>query len=419
MNGFKLCWKSYGDDGVVNSFFLEKGVPCTNLLKKLEVLGAVRAVYPDLLTSEEFLLALSFILLNYFMVRKQLKPKSNDDAKNQGSGESTTKFKPLAWIQRSERNRTRAVIFSSWMFLLQLRYAHTACTLVWVLAYRAYLADFEWAKPYVLCSIIVSIRFLLFTLGTFGGLCPLHHIAKVQAQYIRALIHLELSTEQKAKDESSVPQELPASTPPSSVQAINTQTAALWSPVPPMTPVVSSPALEKLAQTAALRQTSPYLETTRESPYGREKRAMKTAPERHTPTPAFLLLAPRNDYTHPITTAQQPTSEAGQQGPQTTIPHLSRNPSAGNAPPSYTDSTTNGANDVSRQEAFDALIRRLNAPVVSRQDQRTFNTRPASSPIGRVPVGQAFEENAAKSSDSPAQSEDWEYVHHKEGKSIS
>jgi len=419
MKGFKLCWKSYGDDGVVNSFFLEKGVPCTNLLKKVEGLGAVRAVTPDLLTSEESLLALSFILLNYFMVRKQLNPKSNDNAKNQGSGDSTTKFKPLEWIQRSERNRTRAVIFSSWMYLLQLRYAHTACTLVWVLAYRAYLADFEWAKPYVLSSIIVAIRLLLFTLGTVGGLCPLHHIAKAQAQYIRALIHLELSPEQKTKDESSVPQELPASAPPSSVQAIDTLTAALWSPVSPMTPVVSSPALEKLAQTAALRQTSPYLETTRESPYEREKRAMKTAPERHSPTPAFLLLAPRSDYTHPMTTAPQPTSEAGQQGPQTTVPHLSRNPSAGNAPPSYTDSTTNGANNVSRQEAFDALIKRLNAPVVSRQDQRTFNTKPASSPTGQVPVGQAFEENAAKSSDSPAQSEDWEYVHHEEGKSSS
>ncbi|KAF4961307.1 hypothetical protein FGADI_325 [Fusarium gaditjirri] len=411
MDGFKVCWKGYDNDGVLNRFFLEKGVPCTNLLNKLKGLETSTVV------SEEFLLGLSFILLNYFMVRRQLKSKSNDDAKNQGSCDSTTKFKPLACIQRSERNRARAIVFSSWMFYVQLHYANAACILVLLLAYRSYLADFEWAKPYALNSVIAAIRFLLLTFIAFGGLSPFYHVLKAQAQYIRALIQLELPPERETKDESCAPQELPASAPPSSIQATNTQTAAPRSPVPPMDPVVSRIALEKLARAAALRQAYPYLDTTRESPYEHEKRAMKIAPERRTQTPAFLLLPPRSDVTYPMTTAQQPTSEAGQQGSQTTVPHLSRNPSAGNAPPSsYTDSTTNVSNNVSRQEALVVLVRRLNEHIASRQ--RTFNTR-AYSPTERVPVGEAFEENAAKSSDSPAESEDWEHVHHEEEKSSS
>ncbi|KAF4415844.1 hypothetical protein FACUT_13065 [Fusarium acutatum] len=349
MKGSKLCLKSYDNNGVVNDvFFVQKDVPCPNLLGKL----------------------------------KQLNPKSNGDAKNQRSGDSTAKFKPLAWIQCSEWRRTRAVILSSWMLLLQFGFARDACTLASVLTYQAYLADLEWKEPYVLSLIIAAIRILLFTLGTFGSLCPMYHAVKAQMQYIRALINLELPPEQKTKDENSVPQELPASAPPSSV----------------------------------LRQTSPYLETTRESPYEREKRAMETAPERRTPTPALLLLPPKSDHTHSMTTAQQSTSEPGQRGPQTTAPHLSRSPPVGNAPPSYTDSTTNGTNDVSRQAASDALIRRLNAPAEARQRQRAFNSRSASSSTGRVPVGQALEENATKSSDFLAQPDDREYVHHEKGK---
>ncbi|KAF5566367.1 hypothetical protein FPHYL_3818 [Fusarium phyllophilum] len=269
MKGSKLCLKSYDNNGVVNNiFFVQKDVPCPNLLGKLQDLGAVEEITPDMVEVQ--------------ISRKQLNPKSNGDTRNQKSGDSTTKFKPLAWIQRTS------------------------------------------APP------------------------------------------------------ASAP---PASAPPASV----------------------------------LRQTAPYQETTRESPYEREKRAMETAPERPTPTPAFLLLSPKSDHTQSSTTAQQSTSETDQQGPQPTPPLLSRSPPIGNAPQSYTDSTTNGANDVSRRAAFDALTRRLNAPAVSRQRQRAFNRRPASSSTGKVRVGQALEENATKSSDSPGQPEDWEYVHHEEG----
>ncbi|KAF4473813.1 hypothetical protein FAGAP_12856 [Fusarium agapanthi] len=387
MKGSKLCLKSYDNNGVVNNvFFIQKDVPCPNLLGKLQDLGAIEAVTPDMVEvqiSRYFLSVFLFVLLNYFMIRNQLNPKSNGDAKNQGSGDSTTKFKPLAWIQRSEWHRTRAVIFSSWMLLLQFGLARDACTLASVLTYQAYLADLEWTEPYMLSSIFAAIRILIFTLGTFGSLCPMYHTVKAQMQYIRALMNLELSPEQKTKDESLVPQELPASAPPTSV----------------------------------LRQTSPYAETTCGSPYEREKRAMETAPERHAPTLAFLRLPPRSNHTHSMATAQLPTSETGQHGPQATGPHPSRNPSVGNAPPSHTDSTTNSANDASRQAAFEAAIRRLNALAVSHQGRRAFNSGPASSSTGRVPVGQTLEENATKSSDSPAQPEDWEYVHHEEGKS--
>ncbi|KAF5615500.1 hypothetical protein F25303_13769 [Fusarium sp. NRRL 25303] len=366
MKGSKLCLKSYDSNGVVNNvFFVQKDLPCPNLLGKLQDLGAVEAVTPDMVEvsiSRYFLYIFLVVLLNYFMIKKQLNPKSNGDAKNQGS---TTKFKPLAWIQRSEWNRARAVIFSSWIMILQFSFAHDACTLASVLTYQAYLANLEWTEPYVFSSFNAAIRILLFTLGTFGSLCPMYHTMKAQMQYIRALIDLELSPEQTTKDESSVPQELPASAPPSSIP----------------------------------RQTSPYLET---------------APERHTPAPASLVLPPRSDHAHSRTTSQQLTSETGQQGSQTTAPRLSRSAPVGNAPPSYTDSTTNGANDVSRQAAFDALLRLLNAPAVSRQRQRAFKSRPASSSTGSVSVGQAWGGDAATSSDSPAQSEDWEYVHHEE-----
>ncbi|KAF5716752.1 hypothetical protein FMUND_6157 [Fusarium mundagurra] len=380
MKGSKLCLKSYDNNGVVNNvFFVQKDVPCPNLLGKLQQLGAVEAITPDMAEvqiSKYFLHIFLVVLFNYFMIRKQLNPKSNGDAKNQGSGDSTTKFKPLAWIQRSEWNRAHAVMFSSWMVILQFSFAHDALRLASVLTYQAYLADLEWKEPYVLSLIIAAIRIQLFTFGTLGSLFPMYHAMEAQKQYIRALINLELSPEQKIKDESLVSQELPAS---------------------------------------VLRQTAPYLETNRESPYEREKRAMETAPERRTPMPAFPLLPPRSDHTHSMTTAQHPTSEAGQQGSQTD-PRPSRNPSAGNAPPSYADSPTNGLDDVTRQASFDALIRRLNSPAVSRQRQRSFNRRPASSSTGRVREGQASEENATKSSDSPGQPEDWEYVHHEEGK---
>ncbi|KAI1040900.1 hypothetical protein LB505_006663 [Fusarium chuoi] len=385
MKGSKLCLKSYDNNGVVNNvFFIQKDLPCPDLLGKLQDLGAVEAVTPDmteLSLSRYFLYIFLVVLLNYFMIRKQLNPKSNGDAKNQGF---ITKFKPLAWIQRSEWNRARAVIFSSWMMILQFSFAHDACRLASVLTYQAYLANLEWTEPYVFSLFNAAIRLLLFTLGTFGSLCPIYHTMKAQIQYIRALIDLELSPEQKTKDESSVPQELPASAAPSDV----------------------------------LRQTFPYLETTRESPCEHEKRAVETAPERHIPTHASLVLPPRSDHTHSRTTTQQPTSETGQHGSQTTAPRLSRSSPVGSEPPSYPDSTTNGANDVSRHAAFDTLLRRLNSPAVSRQRQKVSKSRPASSSTGRVPVRQALGGDAAKSSDSLAQSEDWEYVHHEECKSI-
>ncbi|CVK93378.1 uncharacterized protein FMAN_02796 [Fusarium mangiferae] len=381
MKGSKLCLKSYDNNGVVNNvFFVQKDLPCPNLLGKLQDLGAVEAVTPDMVEvsiSRYFLYIFLVVLLNYFMIKKQLNPKSNGDAKNQGS---TTKFKPLAWIQRSEWNRARAVIFSSWMMILQFSFAHDACTLASVLTYQAYLTNLEWTESYIFSSFNAAVRILLFTLGTFGSLCPIYHTMKAQIQYIRALIDLELSPEQTAKDESSIPQELPASAPPSSF----------------------------------LQQTSPYLGTNRESPCEHEKRVMETTLERHTPTPVSLVLPPRSYHAHSRTTAQQPTSEAGQQGSQTTALRLSRSAPVGNAPPSCTDSTTNGANDVSRQAAFDALVRRLDGSAVSRQRQQAFKSRPASSSTGRVPVGQALGGDAATSSDSPAQSEDWEYVHHEE-----
>ncbi|KAF5671722.1 hypothetical protein FDENT_10813 [Fusarium denticulatum] len=389
VKGSKLCLKSYDNNGVVNNvFFIQKNMPCPNLLGKLQHLGTVEAITPDMAEvqiSSYFLHMFLLVLLNYFMIRKQLNPKSNGDAKNQGSGDSTTKFKPLAWIQRSESNRARAVMFSSWMVLLQFSFAHDACRLTSFLTYQAYLADLEWKKPYVLSLVIAAIRILLFTFGTLGSLCPMYYAMKAQKQYILALINLEISPEQKIKDESLVPQELPASAPPAS----------------------------------ALRQTAPYLETNRESPYERQKRVIETAPKRRTPTPTLPLiplLRPRSNHTHSMTTAQHPTSEAGQQGPQTTAPRPSRSPSVGNAPPSHTDSATNGANDDTRQAAFEALIRRLNDPAISRQRQRAFNRRHASSSPGRVLVGHAVEENATRSPDSPGQPEDWEYVHHEEGK---
>ncbi|KAF5628251.1 uncharacterized protein FTJAE_8868 [Fusarium tjaetaba] len=383
----KLCLKSYDTNGVVNNiFFIQKDVPCPNLLGKLQHLGTVEAITPDMAEvqiSKYFLHMFLFVLLNYFIIRKQLNQKSNGDAKTQGSRDSTTKFKPLAWIQRSARNRADAVMFSSWMVILQFSFAHEACKLASFLTYQAYLADLEWKKPYVLSLIIAAIRILLFILGTLGSLCPMYYVMKAQKQYIHALINLELSPEQKIKDESLVPQELPAPAPPASA--------------PP--------------------QTAPYQEITRESPYEREKRVIETSPEWITPTPALPLLPLRSNHTHSTTTAQHPTSETGQQGPPTTAHRPSRGPSVGNAPPSYTDSTTNGANDDdTRQAAFEALIRRLNDPAISRQRQRAFNRRHASSSTGRVRVGQAVEENATKSSDSPAQPEDWEFVHHEEGK---
>ncbi|KAF5546155.1 hypothetical protein FNAPI_8942 [Fusarium napiforme] len=385
----KLCLKSYDNNGFVNNiFFIQKDVPCPNLLGKLQHLGTVEAITPDMAEvqiSKYFLQMFLLVLLNYFIIRKQLNPKSNGDAKNQGSGDSTTKFKPLAWIQRSPRNRAHAVMFSSWMVILQFSFAHEACKLASFLTYQAYLAGLEWEKPYVLSLIIAAIRILLFTFGTLGSLCPMYYAMKAQEQYIHALISLELSPEQKNKDESLVPQELPASAPPAS----------------------------------APRQTASYLEITRESPYEREKRAIETPPKWITPTPALPLLPPRSKRTHSITTAQHPTSETGQQGPQTTAHCPSCSPSVGNAPPSYTDSTTNGANNDTRQAAFEALIRRLNDPAISRQRQRAFNRRHASSSKGRIRVGQAVEENATKSSDFPGQLEDWEYVHHEEGKESS
>ncbi|KAF5594566.1 hypothetical protein FPCIR_4889 [Fusarium pseudocircinatum] len=394
VKGSKLCLKSYDNNGFVNNvFFMQKDVPCPNLLGKLQHLGAVEAITPDMAEvqiSSYFLHMFLLVLLNYFMIRKQLNPKSNGDAKNQGSGDSTTKFKPLAWIQRSESNRARAVIFSSWMVLLQFSFAHDACRLASFLTYQAYLANLEWKKPYVLSLIIAAIRILLFTFGTLGSLCPMYYAMKAQKQYLPALINLELSLEQKIKDESLVPQELPASAPPASA--------------PPA---------------SALRQTAPCLETNRESLDERLKRVIETAPKKRAPTPALPpipLLHPRSNHTHSMTTAQHPTSEAGQQGPQITAPRPSRSPSVGNVPPSYTDPTTNGANDNARQAAFEALIRRLNDPAISRQRQRAFNRRHASSSTGRVRVGHAVEENATKSSDSPGQPEDWEYVHHEEGK---
>ncbi|KAF5690706.1 hypothetical protein FCIRC_753 [Fusarium circinatum] len=396
MKGSKLCLKSYDNNGVVNNvFFVQKDVPCPNLLGKLQDLGVVEAVTPDMVEvqiSRYFLSIFLFVLLNHFMVRKQLNPKSksNGDAKKQESGDSTIKFKPLAWIQRSEWHRTRAVIFSSWMLLLQFGFARDACTLASVLTYQAYLADLEWTESYILSSIFAAIRILLFTLGTFGSLYPLCHTVKAQMQYIRALINLELSPEQKTKDESLVPQELPASTPPASA--------------PP---------------TSALRQTSPYAETTRESPHEHEKRATETAPERHAPTLAFLRLTPRSNHSQSMTTAQPPASEDGQHGPQTPSPHPSRNPSVGNASRSHTGSTTSSANDASRQAALEAAIERLTALAVSHQRRLAFNSGRASSSNGRVPVGQTLEENATQSSDSPAQPEGWEYVHHEEGKSSS
>ncbi|KAI1011116.1 hypothetical protein LB504_002743 [Fusarium proliferatum] len=357
MKGSKLCFKSYDNNGVVNNvFFVQKDLPCPNLLGKLQDLGAVEAVTPDMVEvsiSRHFLYIFLVVLLNYFMIKKQLNPKSNGDAKNQGS---TSKFKPLAWIQRSEWNRARAVIFSSWMMILQFSFANDACTLASVLTYQAYLANLEWTESYIFSSFNAAVRILLFTLA------------------------LEPSPEQTAKDESSVPQELPASAPPSSF----------------------------------LHQTSPYLGTNRESPCEHEKRVMETTLERHTPTPVSLVLPPGSDHTHSRTTAQQPTSETGHRGSQTTALRLSRSTPVGNAPPSYTDSTTNNADDVSRQAAFDALVRRLDGSAVSRQRQQAFKSRPASSSTGRVPVGQALGGDAATSSDSPAQSEDWEYVHHEE-----
>ncbi|PNP75848.1 hypothetical protein FNYG_10708 [Fusarium nygamai] len=411
VKGSKLCLKSYDNNGVVNNaFFIQKDVPCPNLLRKLQHLGAVEAITPDMAEvqiSSYFLHMFLLVLLNYFMIRKQLNPKSNGDAKNQGSGDSTTKFKPLAWIQRSARNRARAVMFSSWMVILQFSFAHDACRLASFLTYQAYLADLEWKKPYVLSLIIAAIRILLFTFGTLGSLCPMYYAMKAQKQYILALINLELSPEQKIKDESLVPQELPASAPPASAPPASAPPA---SAPPASAPPASAP------PASSLRQSDPYLETNRESRYEREKRAIETAPKRRTPTPVFPLPPPKSDRTHSMTIAQHPTSGAGQQGPQTTAPRPSRSPSVGNAPPFYTDSTMNDANDDTRQAAFDALIRRLNDPAISRQRQRAFNRRHASSSTGRVRVGQAVEENATKSSNSPGQPEDWEYVHHEEGK---
>ncbi|KAF5615685.1 hypothetical protein F52700_13277, partial [Fusarium sp. NRRL 52700] len=248
MRSSKLCLKTYDNNGVVNNvFFIHKDVPCPNLLAKLQHLGAIEAITPDMVEvsiSNYFLLIFLLVLLNYFMIRKQLNPKSKGSAKNQGSGDSTTKFKPLAWIQRSEWHRTRAVIFSSWMLLLQLGFTRDACTLASLLSYRAYLANMEWTQPYVLSLTVAVIRILLFTLGTFGSLCPIFHVVKAQMQYIRALITLELSPEQETKDESLVPQELSASAPPASV----------------------------------LHQSSPCMEKARERRYEREKRFMETAP---------------------------------------------------------------------------------------------------------------------------------------------
>jgi hypothetical protein len=393
VKGSKLCLKSYDNNGAVNNiFFIQKDVPCPNLLGKLQHLGTVEAITPDMAEvqiSSYFLHMFLLVLLNYFIIRKQLNPKSNGDAKNQRSGDSTTKFKPLAWIQRSARNRAHAVVFSSWMVILQFSLAHDACRLASFLTYQAYLADLEWEKPYVLSLIIAAIRILLFTFGTLGSLCPMCYAMKVQKQYILALINLELSPEQKIKDKSLAPQELPAPAPPTSAPQAST------------------------APASAPRQTTPYLEITRESPYEREKRAIETLPKRRTPTPA---LPPRINNTHSMTTAQYPTSAASQQGPETPDLQPSRSPSVGNAPPSYTNSTTNGANDDTNQAAFEALIRRLNYPTISRQRQRALNRRHASSSTGRVRVGQVGEGNATKSSDSPGQPEDWEYVHHEEGK---
>ncbi|EWG42477.1 hypothetical protein FVEG_04270 [Fusarium verticillioides 7600] len=396
VKGSKLCLKSYDNNGVVNNiFFIQKDVPCPNLLGKLQHLGAVEAITPEMAEmqiSSYFLHMFLLVLLNYFIIRKQLNPKSNGDAKNQRSGDSTTKFKPLAWIQRSARNRAHAVMFSSWMVILQFSLTHNACRLASFLTYQAYLADLEWEKPYVMSLIIAAIRILLFTFGTLGSLCPMYYAMKAQKQYILALINLELSPEQKIKDKSLVPQELPAPAPPTSVPQAST-------------PPASAP-----------RQTAPYLEITRESPYEREKRAIETPPKRRTPTPALPPpLPPRINNIHSMTTAQYPTSAASQQGPKTPDLQPLRSPSVGHAPPSYTDSTTNGANDDTNQAAFD-IIRRLNDPAISRQRQRVLNKRHASSSTGRVRVGQVVEENATKSSDSPGQPEDWEYVHHEEGK---
>ncbi|KAF5600300.1 hypothetical protein FPANT_2531 [Fusarium pseudoanthophilum] len=391
VKGSKLCLKSYDNNGLVNNaFFIQEDVPCPNLVGKLQHLGAVEAITPDMVElqiSSYFLHIFLLILLNYFIIRKQLNPKSNGDAKNQGSGDSTAKFKPLAWIQRSARNRAHAVMFSSWMVILQFSFTHDACQLASFLTYQAYLADLEWKKPYVLSLIITAIRIMLVTFGTLGSLCPMYYAMKAQKEYIHALINLELSPEQKITDESLVPQELPASAPPASAP-------------PP----------------SALRQPAPYLETNRESPYEREKRAIETAHQRRTPTPALLPLPLRSIHIHSMIAAQHPTSEAGQQGPQTTAHRPLRSPSVGNAPPSYTDSTTNGANDDTRQAAFEALITRLNYPAISRQRQRAFKRRHASSSTGGVQVGQAVDENATRSLDSLGQPEDWEYVHHEEGK---
>ncbi|KAH7261510.1 uncharacterized protein BKA55DRAFT_561518 [Fusarium redolens] len=302
--------------------------------------------------------------------------------------------------------------------------------MVYILAHREYLANSEWTKPYILSLILVAIRFLMFGLSVFGSLLVWVHVLKVQARYIRALIRLEIPPEQNTKDESSVPQEFPASaplasTPPASVPATNSQKPALQFPMPP---TISRPVLEKLAQTAAFQQTGPKTppesrwETLPQRPQleSFDQKRAKNIPKRHIPTPVFPLKAPGIDCTHPVTTAQQPTSTTSQQGSQTTPPHLSYNSLTGNAPPSCTDSTTNRANDISvRDEAFNALFRQFKASAKSRQDQGAFNTTPASSPTGRVPVGQAFEENAWKPSGFPAQSADWEHVYHEEGESGS
>ncbi|KAF4344516.1 hypothetical protein FBEOM_1530 [Fusarium beomiforme] len=193
-----------------------------------------------------------------------------------------------------ETDFMRSLLRAGSAFFRSAKYSLSA-QMVPVLAFRAFLEDVEWPRPYFFGFISGAIRGMMFFIITIGFLAFWARMMKTQEYYIRALIRLKISPKQKTKDESSVPLEFSESTPAGLVQKATSQ-----DPIPevPKLPAFNKPVLELPVPTVTVGYNSPEngLETAlqqqqRETSSQRLLRD-KILPRRNSPTPVCPLKRP-------------------------------------------------------------------------------------------------------------------------------
>ncbi|KAF9773293.1 hypothetical protein IL306_008931 [Fusarium sp. DS 682] len=387
MQGVKICWESYKEDGGVVRYYVEDGMPCLDLKEKLDALTSIGKASPDFIKevySDKFWLLLALTLFNYFLIRKQLRPKSNDEAKNRVSNDLSSKFQIHDWIQRNEKNRFYAVVFSCWVGLLQVSQWFSASTIVPYLAGRVFLDNSEWTEPYFFGSISTAVRVLMFSAIVLGFLGFWAYLMKMQELYIRALIRLEISPK-KTEDRSSVPQEPSVPVPPVFAQkttskeptrAVSKQ-SVLKRPVP-KEPVPTATFSHNFQENGwGIVPQKHQLETSSQKPL-----PDRIPPWRISTTPVCPPRAPRFHYTPPMIISRQPTTTTHQQGYQANPLQFSYDSSGDFRPQPCTGFTANRADAATVNPVFPRLGENPMTPDTTHQDPQSINTAFSSYPSG-------------------------------------